>query len=163
MSRVTNPALRGSPIGTVLRVLNPVVRALLGSPLHWPLSRWLALLTVTGRKTGIRRTTPVSYVRDGDLVFLTTGDRWVWNLSGGAPVEIRIRGRWLAGDATPVTDHEESLATHQRLFREHPWFRALCGLPAGAPDGADPVALQQSLAAGRTLVRISLRPLQSES
>jgi deazaflavin-dependent oxidoreductase (nitroreductase family) len=116
------------------------------------------LLTVTGRKTGTRRTTPVSYVRDGDLAFLTTGDRWVRNLSGGAPVEIRIRGRWLAGDATPVTDRGESVATHQRLFRAHPWFRALSGLPAAGRDGADPVALEQTLSAGRTLVRISLRP-----
>ena len=158
MSRVTNPALRGSPLGTILRVLNPVVRALLGSALHWPLSRWLALLTFTGRKTGQRRTTPVSYVRDDNLAFLTTGDRWARNLSGGAPIEIRIRGQWLAGDAILVTDRAESVATHQRLFREHPWFRSLSGLPAAGRDGADPVALEQSLEAGRTLVRISLLP-----
>ena len=158
MSRVTNPALRGSPLGTVLRVLNPVVRALLGSPVHWPLSTWLALLTFTGRKTGRRLTTPVSYVRDGNLAFLTTGDRWARNLSGGAPIQIRIRGQWLAGDAILITNREESVATHQRLFREHPWFRSLSGLPAAGRDGADPVALEHSLSAGRTLVRIALRP-----
>ena len=42
VSRVTKPALRGSALGTVLGALNPVMRVLLDSPLHWPLSRWFA-------------------------------------------------------------------------------------------------------------------------
>ena len=156
MSRVTRPALRGSLLGTVLRLWNPAMRVLLGSPLHWPLSRWFAILEWTGRKSGRRYSTPISYVREGNSIYATTADRWSRNLAGGASVEIRIAGRWRRATAT-VLPESESRTGHARLFREHPWFRRLAGVP-GRDGGADPAALDQVLEAGRVLVRIDLAP-----
>jgi hypothetical protein len=156
MSRATNPTLRGSFLGAVLRAWNPAMRVLLGSPLHWPLSRWFAVLSWTGRKTGRRYSTPVSYVREGTTVWVTTGDRWWHNLTGGAPVSIRVRGRWHEGRGVAVTDGVESRLEHRRLFVENAWFRRLAGIPGGRGGGPDPEALVQSLGAGRVLVRIDL-------
>jgi hypothetical protein len=154
VSRVTRPALRGSLLGTVLRLWNPAMRALLALPLHWPLSRWFAVLAWTGRKSGRRYSTPISYVREGKAVYATTGDRWWRNLVGGAPVAIRIAGRWhpAVGIALP---ERESRIGHVRLFREHAWFRRLAGIP-GRENGADATAIDQALEAGRVLVRIDL-------
>jgi hypothetical protein len=157
LSRVSRPALRGSLLGALLRLWNPAMRALLRSPVHWPLSRWFAVLSWTGRKTGRRYSTPVSYVREGTLVYLTTGDRWWRNLASGAPVAMRIAGRRLEGNGVAVTDPVESRAQHERLFREHPWFGRLAGIPTDR-DRPDPAALDRVLAAGRVLVRIELRP-----
>lgn len=157
MSRVKRPALRGSILGAVLSAWNPAMRALLRSPLHWPLSRWFAVLSWTGRKSGRRFSTPVSYVREGSTAWLTTGDRWWHNLTDGAPVAIRIRGRSYEGHGLAVTDRVESRLEHDRLFRQHAWFRWLAGIPRGPQGGPDPDALDRVLAAGRVLVRIDLK------
>ena len=156
MSRVTNPALSGSLLGTVLRALNPIVRVLLQSPLHWPLSRWFAILAWTGRRSGRRYSTPVSYVREGSTAWITTGDNWWHNLSGGAPVTMRIGGQWRSGQGVAITDRAASRTEHQRLFREHAWFRRLSGIPV-APDGEPEArAIDRAVEAGRTLVRVDL-------
>jgi hypothetical protein len=156
VSRVTHPALRGSLLGFALRMWNPVMRVLLNSPLHWPWSRWFAILAWTGRRSGRHYSTPVSYVREGTRAWITTGDSWWHNLTGGAPVELRIGARWHAARGAIVTDRTASLAAHQRLFREHPWFRWLSGIPATADGEAETKTLDQALEAGRKLVRVDL-------
>ena len=158
MSRVTRPALRGSPLGRLLRLLNPIVKFLLNSPIHWPLSHWFAILAWTGRKSGKRYSTPISHIREGDVVWVTTGDRWWHNLGDGAPVRVRLGGRWREAVATPITDRSNSLAIHERLFREHAWFRVLSGVPGDGSGGADLRALGEALAAGRVLIQIQARP-----
>lgn len=130
------------------------MRRLLESPAHWPLSRWFAVLAWAGRKTGRRYSTPVSYVREGGASYVTTGDRWWRNLIGGAPVAVRIAGRWRQGNAFAITDPEQSQVEHERLFREHPWFRVLAGIPRDQGGGPDRAAIDRSVAAGRVLVRI---------
>ncbi|HET6744436.1 MAG TPA: nitroreductase/quinone reductase family protein [Candidatus Limnocylindria bacterium] len=154
MSRSSAPALRGTLLGTLLRLLNPFMRWLLQSPVHWPLSRWFAVLAWKGRKSGRDYSTPVSFVRDGSTAYVTTGDRWWRNLTGGAPVRMRVSGRWRAANAVPVTDEEQSRIDHERLFRENWWFRVLAGIPTGEGGGPDPAAVKRSIAAGRVLVRI---------
>lgn len=153
MSRTSRPALRGTLLGTLLRLLNPFMRWLLESPVHWPLSRWFAVIAWKGRKTGRRYSTPVSYVREGSSAYVTTGDRWWRNLTDGA-VRVRVSGRWYSANAVPVTDQEQSRIEHARLFQEHWWFRVLAGIPRGAGGGPDPAALKRAIAAGRVLVRI---------
>lgn len=156
MGRAERPALRGTWLGALLRLLNPVVRLLLASPLHWPLSRWFALLTYSGRTSGRRYTTPVSYVLEGSTAYLTSGDRWTANVREPTQVNIRIAGRWRGGVAAVVGDRDESYWQHARLFRERPFFRRLAGIPATPGGDADPEQLSRSLDAGRTIVRIEL-------
>ena len=156
MGRAERPTLRGTPLGGVLRLWNPAMRRLLASPLHRPLSRWFGLLEYSGRRSGRAYRTPVSYVREGRVVFVTTADRWRHNVSGGADVRILLRGRWHRGRAVAVTGRDESIGEHARLFRSRPFFRRLAGIPAGPRGGPDPAMLARSVDAGRTLVRIEL-------
>lgn len=53
------------------------------------------LVTFTGRKSRKVFTTPVRYVRDGEIVrcFTSSENRWWRNLRGGADVMLRIEGR----------------------------------------------------------------------
>ena len=46
-----------------VRVLNPVVKALLGSPLHGLLSHDLMVLSFSGRKSGKQYAIPVGYLQ----------------------------------------------------------------------------------------------------
>jgi deazaflavin-dependent oxidoreductase (nitroreductase family) len=91
----------------IIRLLNPIVGALLHSPLHGVLSRETMLITFTGRKTGQRYTTPVSYVRDGDRIRVFTGFRWWRNLRTRPDVEVLVAGATLQGTAEVVIDHPE--------------------------------------------------------
>ena len=72
------------------------MRLVLRSPAHRALSGRLALITVTGRRSGRRFTFPVGYRRVDGRVEIAVGapDRKLWwrNLRGGGPVLIRLRG-----------------------------------------------------------------------
>ena len=85
-----------TPFVIVNRAINPLVRLVLRSPAHGLLSGHLALLSVTGRRSGRTFTFPVGYDRDGDRVTVGVDwperKRWWRNLLEPAPVEI-----WLAG------------------------------------------------------------------
>ena len=85
---------------------NGFITGLLRSPLHGMVSGSFMLITVTGRKTGARYTTPVQYTRhDGQLLVLSHADRTWWkNLRGGAPVQVYLRRRTYPADATVTTD-----------------------------------------------------------
>ena len=89
------------------RVGNPIVTAILRSPAHGILSGRTMLLTVVGRRTGNRYTIPVGYVhQDGTLDVLVAGralKTWWRNLEGGAPVELLLRRRTVAGHAQALT------------------------------------------------------------
>lgn len=104
----------------VLRLLNPLVAALLRSPLHGLMSRDVLLITFTGRKSGRRYTTPVSYVRDGDSVrcFTSRSTAWWRNLQGGAPVSLRIAGEECRGQATAVVDEPDRVGEALQAFLE---------------------------------------------
>jgi len=81
------------------KLYNPVVAAVLRSPLHGVMSDSVMLLTYRGRKSGKVFTTPISYVRDGgDILAVASRDHAWWrNLRGGALVRVRLRGRELRG------------------------------------------------------------------
>jgi F420H(2)-dependent quinone reductase len=101
------------------RTANPLVRAVLGSPLHPLLSSSLALITVTGHKTGDGYTFPVGYRQAGDRVSINVGwperKRWWRNLHDGDRVEMRIRGRLRAGEAQVHGDEQMGVTVEVRL------------------------------------------------
>jgi F420H(2)-dependent quinone reductase len=153
MGRVESPAVRGSWLGTLLRVVNPIVRVVLASPVHWILSRWFLLLSWTGQKSGQARSTPVSYVTDDVGTWVTTGDRWPDYVIGNPTLRVRMRGRWSPARAVLIDDEAQSLREHTRIFTEHRWFRFLAGIPArhGVPHDT---AIATAMQAGRKLIRV---------
>jgi deazaflavin-dependent oxidoreductase (nitroreductase family) len=78
----------------------------LRSPLHGMLSNGMMLITVTGRKTGKKYTTPVEYFREnGNLWVMTSRDRTWWrNLRGGAEVGLLLKRKPLTAFAEPDLD-----------------------------------------------------------
>ena len=109
-----------TPFAVFNRVGNPAVRLLLRSPLHRLASAQLALITVTGRRSGRTFTIPVGYSQEGGSVRIPVGwpERKLWwrNLRGeGAPVRLRIRGREVAGHAVARGDEREGVVVEVSL------------------------------------------------
>ncbi len=110
---------RHAPFAVFNRTANPVVRAVLSSPFHALLSRNLALITVTGRRSGRRYTFPVSYRQEGDRVLINVGwperKHWWRNLKDPGLVELRIRGRNRAGRARAMGDDRSGVTVDVQL------------------------------------------------
>jgi hypothetical protein len=96
--------------------MNATLSLLLRSPLHGLMSDKLMLISFTGRKSGKKFTTPVTYTRINDttVAFFSNGNWWK-NLEGGAPVTVLIAGRTYTAQAEPTRD----VATVERETRAY--------------------------------------------
>ena len=81
--------------------------------------RGLALITVTGRRSGRRYTFPVGYQQDGNKVRINVGwpqrKHWWRNLTGGDRVEMLIRGNRRVGDARAQGDERAGVTVEVQL------------------------------------------------
>ncbi len=87
----------------MFRVLNPVIKALLGSPLHGLISHELMVLSFTGRKSGKQYAVAVGYLQKDNRLYFSCLAGWWQNLPG-APVTVRLRGQDRHGTAARIVD-----------------------------------------------------------
>ena len=143
------------------RVMNhwfmvPMLRAGLGPWMGTPLGGWILLLRVRGRKSGLVRANPLSYlVADGAAwVMAGFGGRTEWyrNLRADARVEVVLPGRTFVCSAEVVDDPEVRRRIIPRLVRA-------TGLP-GFLVGCNPYRSsdERLLAATAWVPLIRLRP-----
>jgi hypothetical protein len=100
-------------------LLNPVMRGLLRSPLHGVTSRNIGIVHFTGRKSGRKLNTPLSYTREGNVVRLLSNQstRWWLNFRGeGVRVEMEIARQRHPGTATLLEGDSERLREGVRRF-----------------------------------------------
>jgi deazaflavin-dependent oxidoreductase (nitroreductase family) len=134
---------------------NDFIRWMLKSPFHG-LLRNTMLITVTGRRTGRQITTPVSYTRDGQVLWIVSSRSRTWwrNILQTPKVRLRLHGREVDGSAEVVSDEaavEERLAAYV-----HQVPAAARGLRLQLRDGApDPHDLAR-LAKERLFVAVCL-------
>lgn len=89
------------------KFVNPIMKAILRSPMHGLLSHAMMVLTFKGRKSGKTISTPVGYTRKGNsLIVFTFGSWWV-NLQNNAELTMRLQGRDVKGRANIVRDLQE--------------------------------------------------------
>jgi hypothetical protein len=99
-------------------IINPMMRALLRSPLHFVQSKSVMLITFTGKKSGRRFTTPVRYLRVGNTVrcFTSSENMWWRNLRGGAAVSLRIAGKEGRFWAVPIENNPAAVRQALRHY-----------------------------------------------
>ena len=87
---------------------NDFMAWVLRSPFHGMLSAGMMLITVTGRKTGRKYTTPVGYYCEGDYLWVITSRERTWwkNLQGGAQVDLLLKRQAVIAYAEPVLDEK---------------------------------------------------------
>jgi len=109
------------------RVLNPVMKTILRSPLHRVASGNIALLHFHGRKSGREFVTPLSYVRDAQTVWFLSAHSTNWwkNFRQcGMPVSIEIARKTVEGTARLWDGNTDEFREHVRSY--------LCALPRDA-------------------------------
>ncbi len=93
MTDQTPAVIADHPPETLLKVANPVLRVLLGTPLAGPLRNQLMVLNFKGRKSGRPFSIPVSaHHIDGELYAIANAG-WKHNFTGGADAEVLHGGK----------------------------------------------------------------------
>jgi hypothetical protein len=104
------------PPPAVLRVVNPVMRTLLRSPLHRAVSKQLMLLSVQGRKTSRTCCVVVGRHQVDGMFLVSASGSWRYNLRGGAPVHVTLDGVQHAGHAELEEDPDEVARIYRQLL-----------------------------------------------
>jgi len=113
----------------LLRVANPLTMKLLGSRLHFLLSRDLLVANFRGRKSGKRFAAPLSYAEVGGNLYLCTRPEvanWWKNMRGGVPIEITWRGQLTQARATVLdSGSDEAKSGLSTFLTKHPGTASL--------------------------------------
>lgn len=135
---------------------NSFMAWVLRSPLHSMLSSGMALITVTGRKTGKKYITPIGYYEEGGYLWIITSrDRTWWrNLQGGAEVELLLKRKPVRGFAEVELDEAAVQARMAEYLRHTPQSARPLGIRIenGIPNGEDTARTAKA----RLFVKINL-------
>jgi F420H(2)-dependent quinone reductase len=144
---MTSTVKRSVPPPALVKTGNPLVRMLLGSPLHGMLDDSVLVLHLFGRKTGRRYDIPVGYVdMDGKLAVVTVA-RWRVNLRGGADVAVTVHGRLRPMHALLDEDPASVAVSYQAMIARLGWKKAQRRLGISLPGGRAPTVLELNDAA----------------
>jgi deazaflavin-dependent oxidoreductase (nitroreductase family) len=135
---------------------NDFMSWVLRSPFHGILSDGIMLLTVTGRKTGKKYTTPVGYYHEGGYLWvITSRDRAWWkNLQGGADVGLFLKRKPVTAYAELETDAKAVEARMYEYLQHVPQSAKPMGIRMeNGKANADDVA---RTASGRLFVKIKV-------
>jgi hypothetical protein len=103
---------------------NPLVVALLRSPLHRMLSGSVDVIRYHGRRSGREFTTPTQYARYGDGVVILVGrpdtKTWWRNFRDGHDLDVLLDRTWvpMSGQAIIGADSPEEIATPLEAYLE---------------------------------------------
>jgi hypothetical protein len=144
---MTSTVKRSAPPPALVKTGNPLVRMLLGSPLHGLLDDSVLVLHLAGRKTGRRYDIPVGYVDTEGKLAVVTVARWRVNLRGGADVLVTLRGRLRPMHALLDEDPASVAVSCQAIIGRIGWKKAQRQLGISLPGGRAPTVLELSDAA----------------
>jgi EmrB/QacA subfamily drug resistance transporter/deazaflavin-dependent oxidoreductase (nitroreductase family) len=148
----------GAAQARLFRIVNVVMRALLGLPVRTPLSARLMLVHHIGRKTGKHYRQPVSYVRHGHVLLTPGGGTWTRNLRADHPVRLRIGGKDVTARAELIADPAEVQRLLQVMAAANPALHRFIPIPT-TPDGRfDPESLANAIAYGFRIVSWHVEP-----
>jgi len=140
----------GHPPTAVLKIINPIFRALLRSPLARAAPPGIAVLSFRGRKSGRPYDIVVGYHEiDGERLVFSPA-RWPLNFRGGASYELRRGGMHATGTGVLVSDPEEIAPKLQAAVDRRSALDV--GLKMGPEDRITPDAVR---AVGRRMIRLA--------
>jgi len=135
---------------------NDFMAWVLRSPFHGMLSNGMMLITITGRKTGKKYTTPVGYYREGENLWVITSRERTWwkNLQGGAQVQLLLKHNPVTAQADVDLDEKSVEARMVEYLRHVPQAAKPMGIrmESGNPNVEDITRTAKD----RLFVKISL-------
>jgi deazaflavin-dependent oxidoreductase (nitroreductase family) len=111
-------------------IANAFMKAILCSPLYPLLGENLGVISVTGRKTGRRFSTPINVERRGKefMVISSRSRTWWKNLLEGRPGGLRVGGKSIVVMARVVDRPAEVANELRKYFDRHPGFAKYFGI-----------------------------------
>ena len=135
---------------------NDFMAWILRSPFHGMLSNGMMIISITGRKTGKKITTPVGYYIEGEYLWVITSRerKWWRNLQGGATVDLVLRRKPVQGFAELELDEKAVEARMSEYLRHIPQAASRMGvrIEDGKPNQEDVARTAKD----RLFVRIKL-------
>lgn len=135
---------------------NDFMAWILRSPFHGMLSNGMMIISITGRKTGKKITTPVGYYIEGEYLWVITSRerKWWRNLQGGATVDLVLRRKPVQGFAELELDEKAVEARMSEYLRHIPQAASRMGvrMEDGKPNQEDVARTAKD----RLFVRIKL-------
>ncbi|HMV29362.1 MAG TPA: nitroreductase/quinone reductase family protein [Anaerolineales bacterium] len=135
---------------------NDFMAWILRSPFHGMLSNGMMMISITGRKTGKKITTPVGYYMEGEYLWVITSRerKWWRNLQGGATVDLVLRRKPVQGFAELELDEKAVEARMSEYLRHIPQAASRMGVRMvdGKPNQEDVARTAKD----RLFVRIKL-------
>lgn len=142
----------------VYKIINPAYMAILRSPLHRLLDRWLIVLVFTGRKTGKAYRVPVGYGYAGESLYVATDARWKHNFEGGAAVRVWLHGRERQGVATILADADPDAlrAGYRPLIAARPLLGRVMGIAVAMNGAINETDIARAQARGFRMICVPL-------
>ena len=137
-----------------VRYFNPVARFILNTRLHMVMSGRLMLITFNGRVTGLTYTTPVSYVREDDLLLVPGGGKWWKNIEATPQARVRLRGAWKAVTPEVVREPRALRELMRRMLTANPAIAVFTGIKHGVDGWPDAAALERERQHGFVVVKL---------
>jgi deazaflavin-dependent oxidoreductase (nitroreductase family) len=133
---------RGDGALNLTNSFNPLMIWLLRSPLHKIASKNTLLITFIGRKSSKKYTTPVNYVIDINVIFITSlrGRTWWRNLRRDVKISVHLQGKDLETYGEVIEDGEnieEQLMRYLQKLPQYTWYFKAGLDPEGHPDPDD--------------------------
>lgn len=150
--------------GRLARVLYrlPIVLDRIG--VRWIFSPTTLLITTTGRKSGLPRTTPLSYTFEPGtgIYYVVSGwaenSHWYRNLRADPNVRIKV-GRWTSAAVAESVSDEKSIALIEDYNRRNPFAERVWPHLTGQPFNGSPEGILELM---RSCPMIGLRPVANQ-
>lgn len=111
---------------TRMKNIQRIHRLLYAAGLGPMVGKIILLLTTTGRKTGLKRTTPLQYEEINGEYYLGsargTRSDWYRNVTCDGRVEVQVKNLRFRGSAEPVTDPDRIADFLETRLRRHPFM-----------------------------------------
>lgn len=108
----------------IMKNVQKIHRVLYAIGLGPIIGRLILLLTTTGRKTGLKRVTPLQYEEIKDRYYLGSARGlkadWVRNIQSNPQVEVRVKSLNFQGQAEVITDPERFADFVEVRLQRHP-------------------------------------------
>ena len=134
MAEQTPAVTISHPPEALLRVANPVMRFLLGTPLAGPARKQMMVVSFKGRKTGRPYSIPLSaHVIDNQLYALTSAP-WKNNFRDGAAAQVLHDGKTTTMRGELITDKAQITDLYSRCVESYGVKRAERAMGLGFRD-----------------------------
>jgi hypothetical protein len=134
---------------------NFFIKTIVASPFHALLGNNLAVITLTGRRSGRLVSTPINVAWQGDAWTVTSlrSRTWWRNLRGGRTAHLRVDGRQVAVHGEVIESKNEAAAAFAAYFRQFPNTARFFDVKLNADGDPDPAGIER-IAAERLLIRL---------